>query len=249
MASDRFRTLLAVLAALAMATVAGADTKIVKKQHSDAYTVMGQTQPARDETTTTWVGSDRMRTDQGDVSFIVRRDTSTLIVIDHDAKTYSELKLPVDIASLMPPEMAAGMKKMMSFTATVTPTDETQVIGKWKTRRYNITMTSPMLEMTSAVWVTKDVDLDIPAFTRMGEEVMRMQPGMEAIAEELRKIDGFQIRQENVTKMTMGGGGEVRSSEEVVSVEDLPAPAGTYEPPPDYQKRDFNFSSMMRRGD
>ena len=97
--------------------------------------------------------------------------------------------------------------------------------------------------------LTKDVDLDIPAFTRMGEEVMRMQPGMEAIAEELRKIDGFQIRQENVTKMTMGGGGEVRSSEEVVSVEDLPAPAGTYEPPPDYQKRDFDFSSMMRRSD
>jgi hypothetical protein len=241
--------LFAILAAVSVATVAGADTKIVKQQHSDAYTVMGQSQPARDQTTTTWVAADRLRSDQGQTSFIVRLDTSTLLVVDHEAKTFSELKLPVDISSLMPPEMAAGMKKMMTFTATVTPTDETKVIGTWKTRRFDIKMSSPMVEMTSQVWVTKDVGFDIASFTRMGEQIMSMQPGMAGIAEELRKIDGFQVRQENVTTMTMGGNAEVRSSEEVVSVEDLPAPAGTYDPPAGYEKRSFDFQSMMRRED
>ncbi len=241
-------TLLALLAAVSVATLAGADTKIVKKQHSDAYTVMGQSQPARDQSTTTWLGADRLRSDQGQTSFIVSLDTSTLLIVDHEAKTFSELKLPVDVASLMPPEMAAGMQKMMTFTAKVTPTDETKVIGKWKTRRFDITLSSPMLEMTSSVWTTKDVGFDIAAFTRMGEEILRMEPGMAGIAEELRKIDGFQIRQENVTKMTMGGNAEVRSSEEVVSVEDVSAPAGTYDPPADYQRRDFNYQSMMRPG-
>jgi len=240
--------LLAVLAAVSVATVAGADTKIVKKQHSDAYTVMGQAQPAHDETTTTWLAADRLRSDQGETSFIVRLDTSSLLVLDHEAKTFSEIKLPVDVSSLIPPEMAAGMAKMMTFTATVTPSDETKVIGKWKTRRFDIKLSSPMLEMTSVVWVTKDVDFDIASFTSMGEQILRMQPGMAGIAEELRKIDGFQVRQDNVTKMTMGGNTEVRSSEEVVSVEDVPAPAGTYEPPADYQKRTLDFQSMMRHG-
>jgi len=248
MAPKRFLTLFALLAAVSAAAVAGADTKIVKKEHSDGYTVMGQSQPARDQTTTTWVAADRMRTDQGDTTFIVRLDTSTLLIVDHDAKTFSELKLPVDMSAMVPPEMAAGMKKMMTFSATVTPTDETAVVGKWKTRRYNVKMTSPMVEMTSVVWATKDVGFDLASFTRMGEEVMRMQPGMDSIADELRKIDGFQVRQENVTKMMMGGNAEVKSSEEVVSVENLPAPAGTYEPPAGYEKRDLDYQSMMRHG-
>jgi hypothetical protein len=240
--------LLALLAAVSVATVAGADTKIVRKEHSDAYTVMGQNQPARDQTTTTWVAADRMRADQGETSFIVRLDTSSLLVLDHEAKTFSELKLPVDISKMMPPEMAAGMEKMMTFTATVTPSDETKIIGKWKARRYDVKLSSPMVEMTSVVWATKDVGFDIASFTRMGEQILRMQPGMDGIADELSKIDGFQVRQENTSKMMMGGNAEVKSSEEVVSVEDLPAPAGTYEPPAGYQQRDLDIQSMMRHG-
>ena len=58
----RRRTVVPLLAALmSVAAVARPDTRIVQTTHQDSFTVMGQTQPAKDEQQVLWIGADRMR--------------------------------------------------------------------------------------------------------------------------------------------------------------------------------------------
>lgn len=242
------RRIVLVLALLAAAGTVAADTKVVKNQHTDSFTVMGQTQPAQDVTVTTWIGDRRLRTDQPGSSFIVRLDLEKLYVVDHSDRVYSEIPLPIDLSSIIPPEMAGAMKQMMTFEATVTPTGETQEILGRTARGYELVMSSPMMEMRSRLWATKDVPFDLATFQRMGEEVLRLQPGMVEVLGELRKIEGFQLRQETSIRMTMAGNAEVRSSEEVVSVEESGPPAGGYEPPADYTLRKLDWRTMMQSG-
>jgi hypothetical protein len=39
----------------------------------------------------------------------------------------------------------------------------------------------------------------------------------------------------------------ISSSDRVVSIEETDAPSGTYEPPSDYARKDFNYMEMMQR--
>lgn len=244
----RSRTLLVLLSVLVAAGTAAADTKVVKNQHTDGYTVMGQNQPPQDIVVTTWIGENRLQTDQPGSSFIVRLDQQVMYVVDHGERTYSVVKLPIDIDTIVPPEMAAAMKQMMTFTAAVTPADETEQILGRTARRYDMTMNSQMMEMRSQVWATTEVPFDLTTFRRMGEEVLRMQPGMAGVLSELRKIEGFNLRQTTSVRMTMAGNVEVRSREEVTSISDAAPPAGAYEPPADYTRRELDWQSMMRSG-
>ena len=148
------RKTLAVLFVVLLSTgIAAADFKVVKQTHQDGFTIMGQTQPPEDRQQTTWIGKDMMYMDQGDNVTIVRLDTMKLYVVDHTTKTYNVLDLPVDLSTLVPPEMQP-MLAMMQFQVTVTPTDEHKQVGEWNARRYDMTMTSQMFSMKSTMWAT-----------------------------------------------------------------------------------------------
>ena len=55
---------------IAVAAVARPDTKIVQTTHQDSFSMMGQTQPAKDEEQVLWIGADRMRLDSGTTSVL-----------------------------------------------------------------------------------------------------------------------------------------------------------------------------------
>ncbi len=241
------RILIAVFLVVIFAGVAAADLKVTKISHRDAFTMMGQTQPAADEEQTTWIGKDRMRMMQGDSSNIVRLDTNTMTVINHPKKTYSVIDLPIDLEKFMPPGMAEQMKAMMTFEATVTPTDEYKTIGEWKARRYDIEMKSQMMTMTATWWATTDINLDQEAFGRMYEQVVSMQPGMADVTDEMKKIKGLVIEQDTTITMTMMGDNSFKTSERTTAVEDLDPPAGIYDPPADYTEKEFNFMETMQK--
>lgn len=241
------RILIAIVLVVMVAGVVAADLKVTKISHRDAFTMMGQTQPATDEEQTTWIGKDRMHMMQGDSSNIVRLDTNTMIVINHSQKTYSVIDLPIDLEKFMPPGMAEQMKAMMTFEATVTPTDEYKTIGEWKARRYDIEMKSQMMTMTATWWATTDVSLDQEAFGRMYEQVVSMQPGMADVTDEMQKIKGLVIEQDTMITMTMMGDNSFKTSEKTVAVEELDPPPGTYEPSVDYTEKEFNFMETMQK--
>jgi hypothetical protein len=237
------KTLAVLFIVLLSAGIAAADIKVVKRTHQDGFTIMGQTQPPEDREQTSWIGNDRMYMDQGGTTTIVRLDLMKLYVIDHDTQSYHVLDLPIDLSTLVPPEMQP-MLAMMQFEVAVTPSEERKQVGEWDARRYDMTMTSQMFSMKSTLWVTKVAGYDPKAFNDMYVHLNSLQPGMADAVKEMTKIEGLVVEQKGV--MTMMGN-EVGTSEKTISIEDMPAPAGTYEPPADYTEKPFDFMARMQR--
>ena len=242
---QRCFTLCLVVALLA--TTAAADTKIVQESHQDAFTVMGQSQPARDVVRTVWLAADRMRVDEGSSTRIVRLDSSTLYVIDHDARTVSSVVIPIDAAALLPKGMADQLRAMMQLEIDVVPTDETKKVGAWSARRWNLTMTSPMVTVESALWATKDLDIDRDAYDRLSSQIIALRPGMEELVEKLQAVAGFVVETQTVTRLGGATDGGMQRNERTVSVETVSAPAGTYDPPNDYQRRPFDLMAALQQ--
>jgi len=237
------KTLAVLFGGLLSAGLAVADIKVVKQTHQDGFTIMGQTQPPEDREQTTWIGKDMMYMDQGDSATIVRVDTMKLYVINHTDQSYHVLDLPVDLSALVPPEMQP-MLAMMQFDVTVTPTEEHKQVGEWNARRYDMAMTSQMFSMNSTMWVTKVAGYDPQAFNSMYVHLNSLQPGMADAVKEMSKIEGLVVEQQGA--MTMMGT-EVATSEKTISIDNIDAPAGTYDPPAGYTEKPFDFMERMQR--
>jgi hypothetical protein len=237
-------TVLLVFAVL-LAAPALADTVISMKSHTDA--VMNQ--PASDETTTMWVGKDRMARVGGNASFIIRADQKKLYIIDTAAKTYSELDLPIDLAKYFPPEMQAqigAMMQQMKMTVKVTPTAEAKKIGAWNTKLYKAEIANAMgMKMDIDMWVTKDIAIDVAAYKGLASSLQGLQLGFEDVAKEMAKIDGISVLTENTMSIM---GNTVKSREEIVSAETKPAPAGTYDVPAGLTKETFDPMKAAKKG-
>lgn len=231
--------------AVLLAAPALADSAITMKSHSDP--VMGQ--PAKDETSTTWVGKDRMARLGGDSSFIIRNDQKKLYIIDVPGKTYSELELPLDMTKYFPPEMQAqigAMMQQMKMTAKVTPTAESKKIGAWNTKLYKAEIANAMgMKMDIDMWVTKDLGIDAATYKELANSLQGLQLGFEDAAKELAKIDGVSVLTETTISIM---GNTMKSREEVVSAETKAAPAGTYDVPAGMTKEPFDPMKAAKQG-
>ncbi len=236
----------AALAFIASSAFA-ADVVITTTKHTDAMTMMGQTQPAKDSTQVTWMGKDHVRVEEGDHVTLVRLDQKKMYLIDVKAKTYSTLELPVDIKKYLPADAAKMMEPMMSqIKVTVTPTTETKKIKEWNATRYTVTMTMPMGgSMTQEIWATKDVPIDFALVKDSRASLMATNFMTGNLAEEMKKIDGLPVLTERTQTMM---GSEVKSKEEVTSVEQKEPAAGLYEVPQGFTEKPFDAMSEARGG-
>jgi len=230
------KVLVLSLTVLLAAGVAAADYKIVQQHHQDGFSMMGQTHPPTDEEHVTWVGEEKLRLDQGSTSTIVLMDDKKMFIINHDDKRYTEVDLPIDIASLLPPGMAEQMMAMLEFDVTVTASDETKKVGEWNAKRYDMKMTSAMMSMDSVLWASTETPVNFADYFDLYSEVMSLQPGMDSMMEQMRRIDGYVVSRQGTMSMKFMGETTVGSSDEVKSIEELAAPAGTYDPPTDYTR-------------
>lgn len=231
----------ALASAAALADPAAADTRLEMKSHTDAFQVMGQSHPARDLEVVYWIGDDRALRDDGEQGFLLRADRKKLYVLDHQAKTYSVVDLPVDFAALVPPESRAQMEEMlqaMEMQATVTPTDERREINGWPARRWDVHLENRMgITMDSEVWVTDGIEADVESLRQLTRAFASLQPGGGAAVEELLRIEGVPV----LTEIRMAGlGGSTSSREELAAAEQVEAPPGTYEVPEGYTEAPLN---------
>ncbi len=226
---------------------AKADFYIKKIKHTDAVTIMGQTQPAKDEEGATWMAEDKMREDEGtSKTTIIRFDLKKIFVIDHEKKEYSEIDLPIDLEKALPPE-AKQMMQMMQVTPKVTATDETQKIKEWNCKKYlveiAISMMGMNMPMKMEMWVTKDLGIDLKLYEKFYYELISLQPMFKGFTEEFKKIEGYPVL--TLFSMSMMGS-ETKYREEVVSAEKKDAPAGTYDQPQGYSKTAYNPFQQRR---
>lgn len=243
------RAVLPILLCLLAATpgVTGADSLLTVKSHTDAFQVAGQKQPAKDSQVKIWVAGDKMRRDDGEQSMILRLDRNRLYMVNHESKTYSEIPLPIDIKKMMPKgseAMADQIANGMKLTVQVTPKSETKKINQWNAKRYDVAIQSAMgMKIASTLWVSKEVDTYMP-LNRLSATLASLQPGSAAWVKELEKIDGYPVLQEsNVDAL----GAKFGTREELLAVEDKPAPAGTFEPPAGYTAQPYNPIAGMSR--
>jgi hypothetical protein len=234
------------IAMLVSAGLAGADVKVVQHHHQDAFSMMGQNQPASDEEHVTWIGDGKLRMDQGATSTIVDLDAKKMFIVKHDDASYTAVDLPVDLKSLLPPGMGEQVMAMMQFDVTVTPSEETKKVGEWTAKRYDLKMTSAMMSMSSVLWASTETPVDFSKYFDLYSRVMSLQPGMEDMMEGMRKIDGFVVSQEATMSMKFMGETTVGSSDLVTSIETVDPPAGIYAPPTDYAQEEFDFMKMMQ---
>ncbi|MBN1225022.1 MAG: hypothetical protein JXB23_17370 [Candidatus Aminicenantes bacterium] len=225
-----------------------ADFYIQKKTHTDAVTIMGQTQPARDIITHQWISADKMANLTEEQSFVIDMEKNVVFWINNVKKTYMEIALPMDISKYLPPQ-AAQMMENMSIDVSVEPTSETLTVNGKKCKRYDLTMTIMMMmtmEMKMKIWATTDVPFDWKKFQdKMVQMINPTMPlGQDAI-DAFMKIEGFHMKTEMVMNMM---GADMKTFDEVVEIVEKDAPPGTYTVPEGYTKQEkFSFEDMQRR--
>lgn len=236
-----------VVCVLVLISLVHADTCIKTKRHTDSFTMMGQTQPAKDEVHTTWIGRNRFRTDTGTISFIVLMDKKKMYHINHGEKTYASVDLPIDWKKMMPAEageMAEQMMQMFKMTVTVTDTGETKKIKRWNCRKYIVNFQG-MMSMKQELWATKDIKIDYKAFREFGKSIMAMNPMFKDAIPEMDKIEGYTVYSEGTMSMM---GADVKSTEELMEVSEKSPPAGTYDVPAGYSEKTFDPMEAMQKG-
>lgn len=243
------RAVLPILLCLLAATpaVTGADSLFTVKSHTDAFQVAGQKQPAKDNQVKIWVSGDKLRRDDGEQTMILRFDRSRLYMVNHETKSYSEIPLPIDIRKMMPKgseAMADQIANGMKLTVQVTPKSETKKVNQWNAKRYDVTIQSAMgMKISSTMWVSKEIDGYLP-LNRLSATLASLQPGSAAWVKELEKIDGYPVLQESSIDAL---GAKFGTREELLAVEEKPAPDGTFEPPAGYTAQPYNPIAGMSR--
>jgi hypothetical protein len=249
--------ILAVIIGFVFATApARADVYMKQKTHTGSFTVMGKTQPEKDETMVFWLGDNNVRTDQegAKTTTILKSDKKLLYMIDHNKMQYSEMPLDFDkmfeeaagAQAAEDPEKAEAMKKMPGFmknmmkgvmgnmSAKVTETGETKKIGSWNCRKYLVEMDMGMAGKSNAeTWATEDLKIDYTKAFTAANAMMASMPGFEKIIQEMKKIKGVVVLQTS-TATVMGA--DVTSTTELIEATEKAAPAGNYDVPAGYKK-------------
>lgn len=220
-----------------------ADSVIKINIHTDAIEAMGVAES--DEVNTLWLGGNKLRDDRSGQSVIVNMDDKKLYVVRHDAKVYHALDLPLDLKSLVSPEEAAQFEMMaqqMEMKVQITPTDQVKEVAGFNAKLYKIDLSNPMgMAMELDVWMSDEVGVDAAAFKKLYLEMLSAQPMGAEWIKEIMAIEGFRVQQDTKVKMM---GTEFGVREELVSIEEMDAPAGTYTPPSDYKLEPFDFNAM-----
>lgn len=228
--------LISMMVLACLCSFAWADIHIKTKSHSDAVTIMGQTQPERNEVSEQWIGDDRYASHGSDSSIIIDLKKNMLYFLDHQDKSYVETTLPLDISKLMPPEMVQ-MMSMMKMTVTVNPTGQTKTIGSWKCSGYEVNISMMMMPLKMMVWATTDVPFNVDQFMdKFYPHLLKLQFRLDdqSLAE-MRKIKGYWISSETTGEVM---GAKIHSTMEVTEISKASPPPNIYAIPADYRKTD-----------
>lgn len=224
-----------------------ADVFMKQKHHTGSFTMMGQTQPAKDSVESIWITDTVMRNDSREQSVIIRLDKKTITVIDHQGKTFTEMPMDMDKAMGQMGEgmtkeekeaMAGMMKGMMKFSMTVTDTGQKKKIKSWNCRKYIQKLDTGMGPATTEVWATEDIKTQGDLFARYSAIMMTMQPGlresMDKVLKEAKKIKGVMVSSSTATTMM---GATLKTTVELLEYKDGKAPADITVVPKGYKKQ------------
>jgi len=225
---------------LVLLSVAFLSADVYIKQQIKTGAFMGQ--PAKDIVQEQWFGNNRIATTTQDTQFIINLAEKKFYMINHKSKTYVEASLPLDMAKLMPEQMAGMMKTMMDgMTVSVQPNGQSKKIMNWNTKGYDVKMNMMGMDMKMIFWATTDVPFDWKKLASLSGELYKAQMRVgEKFVEEFKKIEGYPV----ASDMEMMG---IKVTMATVEISEKTPPADLYTPPAGYAKKDkFAMEDMKQ---
>lgn len=221
------------------------DIYMMQKQHTDAVTMMGQTQPAQDVISESWITSDKIVIISEKQKIIMDIDKKSMTMVNHEQKTIVDMPMNFsekmdrtgDMSAEKKAEFQQFMGKMMQMDLKVEETNERKKIGKWNCRKYLQSINMSIGTTNSEIWATEDIKVDIDLYTKYSVGILAQMPGMgqnmSTITEELKKIKGVHVYSEQT--MTMMGQ-PMKSSIELIEFKEGKAPSNIFDLPVGYKK-------------
>ncbi|MBU8933234.1 MAG: hypothetical protein KOO62_04430 [candidate division Zixibacteria bacterium] len=236
------KTLVVSLVAMLL-LVAGsvmADSYLKQATFMDGMEMMGQSQPARYDTSETWIAKGMIYSKSSDGGvFIGRVDQGKAYLVDHVAKTYSEM--PIDLTEIFETatekmdkkttDEVAGM--MGSIKTIVTPTDEVKKIKDWNAKKYVVEMDMTMMKTLMDTYTTEDIKIDVELLNLSNQCMMAPLPGFEDMINEMKKIKGVPVFNEGHIEVM---GTKIKTTMELLEYKEADAPAGIFDIPEGYKK-------------
>ncbi len=224
--------LLVILIVFAFGLV-NAEYYIKTRVHTDPFTMMGKTSPAKDEVNEIWFTNNKSVFIKADMKVIVDEKAGKVYMINFKNKTVLETSYPFKLEDVLPEQMKA-MMSMMKISVKVNPTGETKVINKWKCSKYDVTMSAMGMNMNMEVWASTNVPFDWKELMRKGQAIYKLTMRMDDNSlREFEKIKGIQIS----TIMTMNVmGSNMKTTSMVEEISKKTPPADLYSIPSNYKK-------------
>ncbi len=224
--------------------------------HTDAFEMMGQKTPEKNDTTRMWLTEGKACSATGDTAAVIfYLEKGEICFISHKKKQYS--LMPMDLGEIIDEaleeeddeearQMAEVMKGMAgaimgSAEITVTPTEETRKIGDWDTRKYTVNMSMAMMNMETEIWSTDDIKCDPALYHAVTSGMMAMMPGMSNIVNEMMKIEGTPVLSVSTVNMM---GTPVKTEVRLLEYSEKSAPEGIFEVPEGYTKVDLTHGGL-----
>lgn len=229
-----------------------ADIYIKQNHHTDAVSMMGQSQPAKDQVQEIWVGKNKMATHTDDVSMLLDLDKKIMYMVNHGKKSYIEMTIPVDIAKYMPEQMRGMIDSMMgSLKVTVNSKNEAKTIKTFKCDGYDVKMEMSMMGMPMVmnmkVWASTAVPFNWEEVMQMMMDNMmkaQMRLSDEAV-KEMKKVKGYWMEMEMTMNMM---GADIKSKTEVLEIDaNKAADASKFTVPAGYTKKEQLSMGDMNR--
>ena len=222
-----------------------ADIYMKQKQHTDAITMMGQTQPAQDMISESWITSDKIVIMSEKQKVIMDMDKKLMTMVNHEQKAIIDMPMDFslnmdrkgDMSAEKKAEFQQFMGKMMQMDLKVEETNERKKIGKWNCRKYLQTITMAMGTTNSEIWATEDIKVDGDLYAKYSIGILAQIPGMgqniSAVTQELKKIKGVHVYSEQTITMM---GQPMKSSIELMEIKEGKAPSNVFDLPVGYKK-------------
>lgn len=242
----RFLALISTITlSLSFSSAFGGDMYMAHKQSTDSYKKDKKDGETETHTTTQWFAGDKLRSNNGDESIIMRLDKDTIYTLDNKKQTYSAMQastlgVPANVTNdeQVPAMVASMMGGMLKMEVTIEPTTETKKIGQWNCTKYNQTVEMMGVKTTSELWATEDVVIDKKLLDKFFASQFMTKPGMGEFAgkmqKEAEKIKGCVVYSKSVTT---SGNKRTETIDEVTEIKEQAAPQETWVVPAKYKMK------------
>ncbi|MCP4656152.1 MAG: hypothetical protein GY856_12125 [bacterium] len=213
----------------------------VRKERIQAFTQESRVTEFR---RTVSIGATASRMDDEVESYLLRPDLGKLFLLDHGAKVYRALKLPIELAAYIPEEakaIAPDVMRLLTSDMELTDTGEERTFGSWRARLWRANVVFSMLNLSEEYdfWVSTELDSDTGAYKELMRNVYAIDPTERKWRGEILALEGVVIHSE--ARRGSGQSTKRNSTIQLISIDEKKVEPGHYEVPGDYREVPFRF--------